>query len=136
MCTVITINQKPRPRTAKVDIVVYKKGNRYHYDSSEFRSEYLNFLYKPDELRKTEFEFTNETCVNDSVEDNYRDTIPERKRVYISKGFHSYATYERAKKGFNSCAFAEFIIPKGAKYYLNGCGNIVSNQIIFKKFIG
>jgi len=31
--------------------------------------------------------------------------------------------------------FGEFTIPKGSKYHHNGSDNIVSNKIIFNKFI-
>ena len=144
MCTVIHKQNWGHPLTADIDLTVYKNG-AFNYKEEEedenkptsnFRSRYRGKVYTPDVVYIVEMKLTEDTSVSDTEEDNYRQTIPSGQRLYIGQGFHSYDTIDRARaRGVHWKTIAEFIIPKGSLYYLNGSGNIVSNQIIFKKFI-
>jgi hypothetical protein len=126
---------KGHPQTAKEDIIVYKgcnsvfKGNR-----SVVISPCFDFCYKKDVLYETKFSYTNNLKFSDSLESDYYNNIRYGAAI-IADGFHSFAGFERAKK-WNTCDHCcEFIIPKGAKFYLNAVGNYVSNKIIFKRII-
>jgi hypothetical protein len=140
MCTVIRKEQWGHPQIAEEDFVMYKQGIKEEKNPTTFKCRYQNFRYIPDRLYKTDItEAVDDRCVSDYDEDIYRDEIPKSERFYIELGFHSFATFERARVRFNSerelLSKAEFIVPKGAEYYKNGANNIVSNQIVFKKFI-
>ena len=139
MCTLITTAQKPKPRVAKADIVVYKTGYKHYTEDDDpvpFRSAYRNYIYRPDELHSAEFSFNEEFLTSDTFESEYKDTIPENRRCYVSRGFHSFASISRADRWYDRNALlAEFVIPKGASYYINKAENVVSNQIIFKRFV-
>ena len=133
MCTVITHRQLGHPRTAKKDILVFKLMRSVYCDKST--SSYRRFQYIINQLNTTEFTYDVEHCVNDLHEYQYRETLSNPH--YVSGGFHSYASIKRMKKSgmINFLCAAEFIIPKEAKYYINGADNIVSNQIIFKGYL-
>ena len=138
MCTVIRKAQKYHPRTAKADIVVYKTTEQAYYESldpNEFRSRFRRFVYKKDVVYETGFTYDRRTLVSDDVENEYRHSLKPEDRVYISKGFHSYATHERALQAYDDLLVSEFIIPQGAKYYRNDCGNVVSNKIMFRRHL-
>lgn len=133
MCTIIKKTQFNRPKIAKKDITVYKCGN-ISYNGHNFISNCEGFLYIPEVLNEEQFTYDDDNSVSDEIEMDYlRTGIPVK---YVIEGFHSFKSVQRMRDGGNdSETDAKFIIPKGAKYYENECGNLVSNQIIFKKFI-
>lgn len=139
MCTLIRKAQKHHPRTAKADIVVYKTGELNYsdedYDPDEFKSRFRGFVYKKDVVYEGGFTYDIETLVSDDVENVYRHTLKPEDRVYVSEGFHSFITRERALEPHSDLLVAEFIIPQGAKYYRNDCGNVVSNKIMFRRYL-
>lgn len=138
MCTVITKQQWGFPLIAKEDIIVYKQGVMSIAEPTVFRCRFQNFKYLPDVVYTADIHPAGikTRCVSDSIEDDYRNEINAKDRFYIEKGFHSFATFERAEPIFNfGIHIGKFIIPKGSEYYKNGCENVVSNYIIFKKFI-
>lgn len=52
-------------------------------------------------------------------------------RWYIDKGYHSYATLDKAKDKRNlNEVIVKCIIPKGSAYYVNDLDEIVSSNII------
>lgn len=67
----------------------------------------------------------------------------EKRRItdytIVTQGFHAMTTLDRAKNALDdeepSQFIAEFLIPKGSQIYTDKTNLIVSNQIIFKKYI-
>lgn len=140
MCTVITKQMEGNPLIAKKDIKVYKIGTRYTplEGYSKFISLYQNFIYSPEHLFQTKFIYIYDGQTSDMKESDYMDTIEEQDRVFVTRGFHSYISKTRGIGSSRTGSRTEiglFIIPKGALYYVNGSDNVVSNQIIFKKFL-
>lgn len=137
MCTVITLEQKDKPSFATKDIKVYKIGKFISF--LKFLSVYLDHEYITEYLYKNKIKYNKDAyLVSDTIELHYRNSIPFGQAVFITKGFHSFATLKRLKESdklLSSNEIGLFIIPKGSLYYKNGCNNIVSNQIIFKHFI-
>jgi hypothetical protein len=131
MCTVIKLEDVPL--IAKRDIKVYKFGKNDH---DVFISDFKEHPYFSNTIYKAEFSFSKDDLVSDNIELDYRNNLKE-KILYIVHGFHSFATLKRMNKSEYSKNkyHGLFIIPKGAEYYRNECDNVVSNQIIFKKFI-
>lgn len=131
MCTVITSRQKPK--IAKKDIPVYKdvlKVTKHHCMSL-----FQGFNYIANVLYATEMTIVEDAGTADNVEAVYSISLFEPR--YVQHGFHAFASIKRMRKRgvqFDTVE-AEFIIPKGSLYYLNGANNIVSNQIIFKDYI-
>ena len=106
--------EKNKPEIAKQDLVCWKIG-RSKWFRLFFVSYYLNFRYKKNKI--------------------YSTTMSLKKSV-INEGFHSYIDPDYIYANELGCKNARFIIPKGSIYYINkDRGEIVSNQIIFKKFI-
>lgn len=76
------------------------------------------------------------------LEDITRDMDVEISAIIeynIYTGFHSYETEGRARYEYwawpNKVCMAECTIPKGAMYMTDGCGCIVSNEIIIDKIV-
>lgn len=136
------ISNKAEKRVAKEDIKTFKVGIKM--GDNNFRSYYYNHYYMP--LQKYE----TEICV-----------VYIEGEISITKGFHSYnpkfcrvaldinpwrtrwsVLCEVKGKGgalldwyigfINTLFIAECTIPKGAEYYENEFGEIVSNQIIIE----
>lgn len=137
MCTVIKLSQKYHPKTAKKEIVVYKVSQTVLKDS--FYSMIRYHPYIKDKLYTTAFTYHPWGSSSDVVESTYAMSLRiNRTAVFVYNGFHSYISLERVDKAgyvVPSPRIGEFIIPVGAKYYENECGNIVSNQIIFKDYV-
>jgi len=138
MCTVITSEQKGNPEIAKEDIKVYKKGKTL--DNKFYPSYIPQFSYVKNELYTTEFTYTRDgewDLACDSIESEYRMEVEHPK--FVRQGYHAFSTLKRAMNSIstygNELVIGLFIIPKGAKYYVNPAKCIVSNQIIFKEVI-
>lgn len=121
-------------KIAKRDFYVYKLGN---VSDKGFKSLYQNFIYKPKEINK-KFELNPIPLYND-------------KSFYvIYEGYHSYKDIVMPYSDLRSCCrtiylgkiklshytyniyhLATFIVPKGAKYYENKFGEIVSSEIVY-----
>lgn len=107
----VTLNKQ----VAKQDYTVYKFVKFDTFDTC--KSSVYNYTYTFEKLNKLE-----------------QPLIPTKKdSIYIiDKGFHSYINLkiiyftEDVTKG----CVAECTIPKGAIYYTNAYGEVVSNQII------
>jgi hypothetical protein len=140
MCTVIPKRRMNHPLTAKKDIIVYKHCK---IDEDQiYISHNRSFRYVKNTIYTTKFIQDNNTNIcSDQREGHYRDDLLNRQIpiVYISGGFHSYERLDLLENSnwdkFNTGKYCKFIIPKGAKYYSNLAGCIVSNQIIFKEII-
>lgn len=134
MCTVISNRVKGHPKTASKDIVVYKLGHSLE-EGEMFKSPYCRFCYKKDELYTTEFTFATSGQFDD-IEGEYRQSLNNPQ--FVAKGFHALIELDVERltdDSLNIYTRALFIIPKGAKYYVNPAKCIVSNQIIFKEFL-
>lgn len=138
MCTIIKKSQRSHPKTAKEDFIVYKNG---YYYKPEFSSVFVGFKYISGQVYKTNFTYANEyLAAYDYIEGTYREELFEKgvSPVAVQDGFHSLKTCDtfRLKVNYSENKYrAEFIIPKGAKYYENPMGNIVSDTIVFNKII-
>lgn len=145
MCTIIRSEQVNYPLIATEDIEVVKCCNATE-DRSIVKSLFQDMVYYSGHLCEAEFSFDRDTyngLVSDHPEDNYRNSLEKDNipATFVITGFHSYESLERAKIGIedrlfqysSSCCL--FIIPRGALYYKNEVGNIVSNKIIFKEII-
>lgn len=124
MCTLILKNQKPVK--AIKNITVYK---RLKFVDGEYYSIFNNYHYVKDVLNKTIFSYTDTLKAFDKYESRYRLEIESFNLHAVAQGFHSLKTPDRTRLDGTIC---EFIIPKGALYYMNPRENIVSNKIIFK----
>lgn len=136
MCTIIPKHQIRRPKTATKDIVVYKGCDHMkgYNDESIVRSHYEFFAYIKDRLNTTTLTYYNGShSASDSTERRYRDSLSYP--VAVIHGYHSLLKPDEERLCSNATLLCEFIIPKGSKYHINPCGNIVSNQIIFKRIL-
>jgi hypothetical protein len=124
MCTVIKKNQ--RVEIAKEDFNVYKALN------DNLRSPYQGFLYVVDKLNETTMTVDDEFGCYDDPEYEYCIQIGMKNCRYVYKGFHSLRNPDLKRLSYNDEFIYTFIVPKGARYYENGVGNIVSDQIILK----
>lgn len=106
------ISRELDEQIATKDITVYKIVT---FNTESCNSLYRNFKYQYNKL------YTTLIIIQES---DYK--------FYINKGFHSYINLkiiyfiEDVTKG----CIAECTIPKGAIYYTNAYGEVVSNQII------
>jgi len=124
MCYVVERNELPR--IAEEDILVYKNTLEWHRKPDQgFESLYREYRYYPnDEHPKVALELEEpEHLMNTSTK-------------FINKGYHSYTKDINDKHLVDYIRFvsAEFIIPKGTKYYHNGC-EYVSETIKMKGWI-
>lgn len=121
-------------KIAEKDFYVYKIGRVL--GNSNFVSYIKNFDYIPKFRNRTIFLMVQ---------------IPCRYTYIIQEGYHSYkwiafdntdsserclylGNYNVALKEnvlYKHCCIATFIVPKGAKYYENEYGGIVSSEIIY-----
>lgn len=116
------------PIIAKEDTTVYKylKEKEILFSILNYYSPFVgNFRYKKDKLYDLE-------------ELHYKKRGSNGKYVYIREvGFHSYMKKPDVPYYIlpSNAVLTECIIPKGATYYVNEEGEVVSNQIIFKRII-
>lgn len=112
-------NREISPKISETDIPVFKICKK-SYDNKHVESEYQHFTYKLGKL----------------YTENVNPYISPNGVQIINEAFHSYAMYLRIilwRHVESDEIIVEGIIPKGATYYLNGFGEIASNQIILKK---
>lgn len=108
MCFMIPNHDKSKEYTAKEDITVYKVIFK---DNS---SQYRYFQYKPNTTYRL------------------RKKLKIINVKFIYEGFHSYIDKKNNKHMVvgNSHKIVKFVIPKGAKYYINKMnGEYVSTSI-------
>lgn len=128
MCLVTT---QKKPKIAKKAITVYK----FLYNGS---SPYQCFPYELGKLysvgmKESDDEITYDKIATEALE-QYREG--GKKIRYIGQGFHSILAKKRVKRCDESgnqlyiCT-----IPKGAEYYTDNTGLIVSNKIKIRKEI-
>ncbi len=128
MCFKIDLENCPQELIAQSDITCYKVGFRIE---ETFRSYYFDEPYKKNKVKK--IKKLKVIAKNDLT-------------IYkIEEGLCSYMSFSKAmnffcalKKNeiFKTLCIGEFIIPKGAKYYLNKYeGMYISDRIIFKNFV-
>jgi hypothetical protein len=103
----------PEAKTAKKNIKVYKIL-KYSFCNNIFKSPWYNKKYEVLKIY------------------NARMALKPRDK-FLCYGFHAYTSLQRAKKDIKNEILKfimEFIIPKGAKYYINPKQKeIISNQI-------
>ena len=121
-------------KIAKRDFYVYNLGS---VSDKGFKSLYQDFIYEPKEINK-------------KVELNPIPFYKDKSFYVIYEGYHSYKdivmpysdlrSYCRtiylgkiklSHYPYNIYHLATFIVPKGAKYYENEFGEIVSSEIIY-----
>lgn len=135
MCTVIRNDQVDNSTIASEDFIVYKFGEMNSV--GDFISDFMKHRYCPDTVYHVTMKFQNGGLPSDDVERKYMETLEQNERIFVTQGFHAYTSLKRLMQ--NSLAefnhVAEFVVPKHARYYINDCGNIVSSDIMFKRFI-
>lgn len=127
MCLIVSRKQKPK--IADKDIIVYKA-------MIDGKSASVDFEYIKGKLYKTEIRAGNNYRAADEISvsklNNLCDDWNWNTDRWISyeRGFHSYISFKRAKKAnWYKAEIIKFIIPKGATYYRDITGCIVSNKI-------
>jgi len=134
------ITSQEEPIILKTQITVYKhiqRKSEQHIASSLI----YEFDYHQNVLYKCEIEETDSRAIYDeTVAEKYKISpgIIMLKGIYkhFGKGFHSALKINRIEKYVNSqTELGIFIIPKGSKVYYDETGLIVSNRIIFKKYL-
>lgn len=148
MCWYTRYKKYAKISIASEDMTVLKIGVKDNNLPLFFKSPCFGYSYCPDTLNKlSENDGSLELCKGD-----------DWKSAKCYYGFHSYNIdnkiywkthnygmenifYISSKKAFDRLCFQPnkniigiFIIPKGAEYCENEFGEIVSNQIIFKKY--
>lgn len=115
-----------KPRVAKRAITVYKVLHNW-------RSIYqIGFQYERNKLYTTTLR-TERDEIPECFDKNAGSWAREQgyeKLLSVSHGFHAMTNKERAKRTHHTVYIA--VIPKGAKYYEDGTGLIVSNKIRVK----
>lgn len=134
MCTVILIEEKGKPKIAKRDIAVYKRCIRS--EEGDILSYFERFKYIPNRLYKVRLSFTESRNAFDDIEQEYAESLSRDAIVYVGHGFHAVLKPSRLRASILDDVdgiVRKFIVPKGAKYYTNAVGNIVSNKIILRE---
>lgn len=110
------------PKIAKRAILVYKL---LHKDR---KSIYVGqFEYELNKTYTTEMKISKDTEHFDDAAYEWIQKVGRSNVMSISEGFHAFTSIERAER-IGHCVFSA-IIPKGAKYYKDGTGLIVSSKI-------
>lgn len=144
------ITSKRDYQIAEEDIPVFK------ILTADYRSVIQNFKYLPnilyenylgiitEEILKESPELWYEIRPADPIDGNYlREELNwnfkhgyDDRFTYVTRGFHSYFTEDRAKTIYNigvenyNNIIVKFMIPKGSKYILDDTGLCVSDKII------
>ena len=137
MCTIIEERQKGHPKIAKKDIVVYKVCSKI--DDNKVRASYYERIYRKNALYNSTFSYTNQETYSDNTEGFTMHELG-KPLSFVAEGFHAFTSLDKKRLVLqiwedDKDVVCKFIIPKGAKYYQNIAGNIVSNQIIFKEIL-
>lgn len=129
----------PIPCIAEKNMVVYKVGHIWTDDPRIFVSVFRGFPYTQGEvtdnidihLKWYPIEvgcYTGERRIPDTI----------YAKWFADEGYHSYNCYDTAQKTlekitptFNEETVGVFIIPKGAKYFLGTCDEIVSSELTY-----
>lgn len=122
-------------KIAEKDFYVYKIGRVL--ENGNFVSCIRNFVYNPKCSNKI-IPLTVQipcrgTCVIQEGYHSYKwiaidNTNPHERCLYL--GNYYFALKENVSL-YKHCCIATFIVPKGAKYYENEFGGIVSSEIIY-----
>lgn len=104
-------------------------------------SVYHEFRWTLGKIESAEFEIqaADSGRYADIVSINAYEKIDEDRLISISRGLHTVSTFQRAKEVVNfeyeECSIAECTIPKGAEYYEDLTGLLVSNQLRIDRII-
>lgn len=143
------------PKITRKDITVYKVLTPDNNDYSIAHPKYYTngFQYKLQELYKTEIKEDTAYSSYDERAGNWRRELMQKKKSYknIGQGFHSANTVKRVieekisdelQYGYSieeiikdllPFGVYECTIPKGAEYYKDETGLLVSSQIIVQR---
>ena len=122
-------------KIAEKDFYVYKIGRVVW--NGIFVSYIKNFDYIPKFRNRTIFLMVQipcrDTCVIQEGYHSYKwiafdNTNPYERCLYL--GNYNFALKENLSL-YKHCCIATFIVPKGAKYYENEFGGIVSSEIVY-----
>ena len=140
------ITEQKTPFIAKEDIKVYKLME------SDLYSYFQYFKYEIGKLFETEIKESTNKAWNSCCELDKNYLIKKYKCKFkelkfntnlacFSEGFHSAKSLDVCKgildefDDEDDCFFYEATIPKGAEYYRDGVGFIISNKLIINKEI-
>jgi len=138
MCLITT---KRKSRVAKRDIKVWK------VETLNGKSPMQRFKYTKGRLEETEFGFKFKNGRRWSVYGktpikylnanhvgwDMRDSDARNGLICIAEGFHAFTKKKFAVKDIGNSVYLNvkpYLIPKGAEYYKDAVGMIVSNKII------
>lgn len=132
------ITEQRNPLVATEDKVVYKAVKVF---MDYISSVYHEFRWTLGKIESTEFEIKAggfggyaDSVSMDAYEEIYDDYL-----ISISRGLHTASSKQRAVEvvPFESenCSLAECTIPKGAEYYEDLTGLLVSNQLRLDRII-
>ncbi len=133
MCLITSLKEK---KTAAEDIACYKLLNKGFKD--KIRSPFECFVYEMGKLYETDIKrsyawnaFDSEDAAwLDRVFPGWRESGGARKDLLcFGQGFHSVKVSGRLRN-YDTDSIYNSTIPKGAEYYENETGLIVSNKII------
>lgn len=129
---------KPVKRVAKKDIKV-NKVLIYNYYTNNFHSPYYDFIWVRGVLYEQKLNVNVMTNGEDKVlyyyiKEGFHSGKNMRRKVEEYRGMH-YIIYANNNLLFhhvtNKYIICDFIIPKGAEYYMNSNGDYVSDKIVF-----
>ncbi len=129
MCLITT---QTKAMIAKEDMNVFKLL------TNKRSAIFNNFDYEKNTLYKTTIKKTNDFCCFDGPDKEHLNRnnpgwLDGNGVISIGRGFHASLTKERLKQSIEDGTDGKIYkctIPKGARYYTNGSGLIVSNKII------
>jgi len=123
---------------ATEDKVVYKAVKVF---MDYISSVYHEFRWTLGKIESAEFEIKAGGFGGyaDSVSMDAYEEIDDDYLISISRGLHTASTFQRAKEVVNfeyeKCSIVECTIPKGAEYYKDQTGLLVSNQLRVDRII-
>ena len=121
-----------KPKIAKTNKTVYKV--MYIYGAKEASSQFSRFKYFLNQLYTCDIKEIDDNCSYDDIALRWKNDLRIEYKS-IGEGFHSFYKKRMCDDmiNVNNLSFYKCIIPKGSKYYEDGTGLVVSNQIIIKK---
>ncbi len=127
-----------RPRTAKRDIIVYKRLERSKIDEEKLISIWWGTYYKIGEHYKVDMVANNEpyTVFDWDAMNAYPDWMVEPSiYTHVHAGYHSMMEKHRSLPDSEQEVMVRCVVPKGANYFKDNTGLIVSNEIIILNII-
>ena len=138
------ITEQKNPLIAKRKITVYKVLSLDYTPFFHLLHE-NKFKYNFNELYETEIKESDEWTFSAVLDRNYIKKkfgdcwVLHKDLICLGQGFHSINTIRKIRiisaNFFGRAVLCECTIPKGAEYYKDKVGNIISNKLIINKQI-